>query len=265
MQIKAIVEKWYKALEFPKEFDNEFYTALSNIQLDQSVNKDNYGYDCQDGVKNLLYALYFCQAYHDDIVGMGIPEEVVLASLSEIVRWTITWSNVKGRLYLGEMAWISRVFNKTLFRIGRLQFDMTKPKCDQSLGITTPEPMLAIHIPSGGKLDEIECKNSIAKAKDFFAKHFPEFKYNYITCYSWLLDDNMLKFVSQDSNIYKFASMFKKGKKEKSNEIIKYLFTWDTTLENLKDKKANSSLAQKVKDAILSGETFYEVNGVLIE
>ena len=66
-----------------------------------------------------------------------------------------------------------------------------------------------------------------------------------------------------DSNILSFASMFEMVDKVRSNDIIRRVIRWDATKENLNEITPNGSLAIKIKQAILSGEEFYEYLGVI--
>ena len=59
---KAIIEKWYKTLSFPTEYDTEFYKALDEIEISPDTKIDTYDIDCPDGKKNLLACLYMCEA-----------------------------------------------------------------------------------------------------------------------------------------------------------------------------------------------------------
>ena len=84
-----------------------------------------------------------------------------------------------------------------------------------------------------------------------------------MSCDSWLLDENLSDYLSADSNIIKFASLFDRISREESSSIIKYLFKWDTTPENLIYEAPTSSLASRVKEDFLDGKTFYEALGIL--
>ena len=58
MSTKAIIKKWYEALEFPKEYDGEFYEALESIEVPEGITLDDYRSASTDGKRNLLTFLY---------------------------------------------------------------------------------------------------------------------------------------------------------------------------------------------------------------
>ena len=125
--------------------------------------------------------------------------------------------------------------------------------------------VLEVHIPAGDNLSMEECKLSFAKARIFFKKHFPDFDFKYLTCHSWLLDSELTKYLPEGSNIIAFGNLFDRVDTNESYAIIRYLFRWDTTPENLPYAVANSSFAEKVKRAVMKGERFREMLGILKE
>ncbi len=66
---------------------------------------------------------------------------------------------------------------------------------------------LSAHIPATGKLDDQACKNSIARAIEFFTQHFPNHNWRAIECISWLMDPQLAK-LGENSNIVKFQRNF---------------------------------------------------------
>lgn len=251
---KAIIEKWYERLDFPKEFDAEFYTALENIEIPEDVTIETYDKNTDDGKRNLLTFLYLCEGLEAKYKALGIPEEILIDTLKDVPRWTIVWSGLKGGLYLGELPWLNHHFTMKLFKVGRLQYYLGKRDGDQ---------VLDIHIPRDGKLTPEECRRSLKLALDFFPKYFPDHKFKRFTCHSWLLDDTLKKYMPEDSNIIKFGDMFEKQSEEVRFDALKFMFTWDTTLENLESRVPTSKTAEKIKAAALAGEEFHVTYGII--
>ena len=54
MSTSKVIEKWYRLLEFPSEFDTEFYDALKSTVIDPTVSIHTYDLNELDGKKNLL-------------------------------------------------------------------------------------------------------------------------------------------------------------------------------------------------------------------
>ena len=171
---------------------------------------------------------------------------------------------VKGELSLFELSWLSRHLSGNIFRIGRLQYCKGWAKCDiPELGVKKSDPIIEVHIPRGEKLTAESAKASLDEARTFFATHFKSYDYKCFTTDSWLLDDTLKKYLPEDSGILQFASLFTAIHKKPSFELLKYIFSWDTTVLNLRHRYPCSSLASAVQRAVLKGESFYEVYGAI--
>lgn len=265
-RVKEVIEAWYKRLDFPKEFDGKFYSALKKIKISDAITVEKYDAMCEDGERNLLSYLFFAEEYERKCRERGIPESVILDTLHDIVLWCISWSTVKGGLYLGELAWLNRHFSMKLFRIGRLQYCMASAECDiPKYNIKKGDNVIEIHIPAGESFSRTECERSVKAAREFFGKFYPEFEYSHFTCHSWLLDRELNEYLSENSGIRQFADMFDEVDKDVSYALIRYLFAWDTEPYNLKYRHPASSLAAAVQRDFLRGKKFYETLGVLKE
>ncbi len=263
-EVKALAKKWYEKLEFPKEFDKEFYRALESIKLTDAMTPERYDLDCEDGKKNLLYYLYFCEAVSKKFEERGIPESIMMDTLKDIVVWAKNWYCVKGTLHLSQLDWLSYHVTFRIFRLGRLQFCLHNAKEDiPQFDIKKGDRVIEIHIPQGDKLDNEECKKSIEMAKEFFKKYFPEFDYKAFVCDSWLLDNDLKEYLSLDSNIIKFGDMFTRIRNHDDNALLRYLFRWDTNEINLRYAHPTSAFAERIRTAVLGGKTFHETLGVI--
>ena len=264
LQVKRTIEFWYKKLEFPRECDQQFYDALDNVNLLAVINYDVNSSNNVDGRLNLLAFLYMCESASKKCLEKKIDEQIIRDTFYDIVIWCKVWSKIKGELYLGETAWLKRHINLKIFTLGRLQFCMNKsdfdiPKYDVKKG----DNVIEIHIPVGDKLNLDVCKKSIENAKSFFKKHFPDYHYKIFICHSWLLDDTLNEFLDENSKILLFANLFDKVEKEESYVLFKYIFPYDTTIENIASRTPTSSFSKKIKQAALDGKKFYETLGVL--
>lgn len=261
---KATIRKWYDRLDFPSCYDAEFENAVNTVTVPDGTAVEEYDKECKDGKKNLLSFLYMCEEAERRAKERGISDEVITDTLNDIVVWTEEWSGIKGELYLGSIGWLSNHLKGRLYKLGRLQFCMERSERDiPSYGISAGDNVIEVHIQGKGRLDIEECERSFEKAKEFFARYFPEHRYSVFTCDSWLLDPTLSEYLSPESNIIRFGNMFDRVGSEESNALIKYLFPHDMTEERLPDAAPTSSLAAKVKDAILSGKSFNQTLGVI--
>ena len=262
--VAEIAKKWYRRLGFPKEYDADFFDALGKIPVSDAITLEGYDKGCTCGARNLISYLFLCEKTKEKYETMGLPEEILDATLSDLVRWTTEWTNVKGELYLGELSWLSRHLSASIYRIGRLQYCKGEAAVDiPSLGVVKGDPIIEVHIPKGERFSKDACLVSLAEARAFFAKHFPDYNYKCFTTHSWLLDETLKKYLPTESGILQFASLFEIVGRDASDALFKYIFTWDTTRRNLSYRYPLSSLAAKVQRAALAGETFYEVHGAI--
>jgi hypothetical protein len=264
--VKNTVKKWYYRLDFPSNMDKDFERLLYDTELNDALTIGSYDTKEKDGGKNLLYFLFFCERLSQKYKEKGISDEILLATLSDIVTWTKTWSELKGTLYLGELEWLKHHLQMRLFKLGRLQFCIADSKFDiPEKGLLRGTPVIEVHIPEGEPLSEDSCVASLDMARDFFERYFPDVRYSLFTCHSWLLDSSLSEFLSRDSNILKFADLFKIVRQDPSDAIFGYLFRWGVKREEIKDITPSSSFAKKVKDAAIKQKTFYEGLGYIVK
>lgn len=255
-----IICKWYERIGFPQKYDEAFYEAVDTVTVSPEATVEEYDKGCEDGIKNLLHYLYFCEETERRYLERGIPEEILLDTLSDIVIWTDIWSEIKGGLYLGEIAWLGLHLSARLFKLGRLQFAFPPKDNIKEKGT------MQIHIPAVGKLDNGACLASVDAARSFFACYYPEYEYDRFTCHSWLLDETLKKYLAPSSNIIQFGDLFTRTEKEDAFSLLQYIFRWDTRKETLDRFPATTSLAARVKKAVLEeGETFHLTFGYILK
>ena len=263
-EVYKIIEDYYKKLSFPKLFDNEFYNSLGKIKISDAITIKEYDKKCEDGKRNLYSYLYMCDALKKRYDEKGIPEEIFWDTIHDLVIWTSTWSDIKGGLYLGELFWLACHMDMQLFKLGRLQFKAGK--CEHDIpekGLKKGDNIMEVHIPEGGSFTPEECRKSIEYAKEFFAKYFPEYKFEHFTCHSWLMDKVLEEMLPKESKIIQFQNMFDVYHPEEDDAILRYVFKWNTTRYTVKNAVAESSFAKKVKEYVRKDRKFYVSYGVL--
>ncbi len=262
--VKSIILKWYKTLGFKDEYDAEFEKGLDSVYVDKCANVDSYGFDCEDGVANFLHYLYFLEKMEKDYVEKRIPYEIFLDTAIDVVRWTDIWSELKGRLYLGELEWLWHILTLRIIKLGRLQFCRKSLSCDiPEYGLKKGDPVLDVHIPAAGPMTPEECERSFALCKEFFPEFYPDFDYKCFTCHSWLLDDTIADLVGYESNIMSFGRRFKIIKKEPSYAILSYTIRWKTNKDNVSESNPSTRLGKAVKEAVLNGRELYAGFGII--
>lgn len=138
----------------------------------------------------------------------GIDEKIYYDTMSDIRIWCEECGN-RG---LKNYGWLKNHVSFELFRLGRLQFQLYECKSKalpyKKLPFKCGERVVYIHIPRGERLEKARCIESLISADDFFKRYFPDYKYNYYFCESWLLYEGNRDFMAESSNIVSFMSLF---------------------------------------------------------
>ncbi len=262
--MKEIIRKWYYKLGFKKEYDGEFEQLLSSAELKPDIKLEDIASSTENCPYNLLYSLYLLEDMKKLYEQKGIPEEIFLDTAYDIVRWTDVWYDMNGKIGLDLMGWISDHLSARLFKLGRLQFDFGKFNKDYPQhGIKKGERCIGVHIPAEGPLTPEACDAAFEQAKEFFAKYYPEYRYRYFTCYSWLIDDTYEKYCGPASNMVKFRNRFTAIDGYEGFDILKYIFRWDARRENIDSFTPTGRFAEEIKEAVLSGEKFHSRLGII--
>jgi hypothetical protein len=123
--------------------------------------------------------------------------------------------------------------------------------------------VLHIHIPSGGKLDRESCVESLRTAKAFFEKYFPEISVRAFCTSTWLLDRELTKVLSPDSNIVSFSNLFRPVASRNGNDkqLLERVFGDGVTWENC---IAKTSLQKAIQEHHRNGGEFHSGAGVIL-
>ena len=153
----------------------------------------------------------------------GVPDDVSWETLADLGRHMWLYRRRTGSAGLDTPWWIGLHFRGALFALGRLQFNpyqlRTGPagplfwydaSAVEALGdeFRPGAPVLGAHIPESGPLDPRSVDESLRMAGGFFDTHFPERASRIVTCTSWLLDDQLLNYLPESSNIVQFQRRF---------------------------------------------------------
>ena len=97
MSTQNIIGKWYQLLQFPAEYDAQFYAALDSVDIPAETAISTYDLKSQDGKRNLLTLLYLCEGVQALASEKGIPEDIIIETLKDIVIWTENYTNATPR------------------------------------------------------------------------------------------------------------------------------------------------------------------------
>ncbi len=258
-------EKWYRFLDFPKEYDAEFYEILERVK-DTSVPRNEakkFLLDKKDVGLNFVYFLSLCDEVRENYRARGIDEKYFCNLISIIKEEALDTKAVFGGLGIYEVGWMCVVLAKdSLFRIGNLDFQLFRGADWFKLDLGEGEMALNVHIPASKKLCVEACIASMEEAKIFMEKHFPELNFTQFVCYSWLLWEGLDGFLGEHSNIRNFRKLFEVTGQKEQDDVIVFTFSKSTKRENIAEYEAKTSLQKKLKEYILSGGKLYVGYGV---
>ncbi|MFI6036910.1 acyltransferase domain-containing protein [Streptomyces sp. NPDC051315] len=212
-------------------------------------------------------ALPYVRAHHRE---RGIPDDISRRTLADIgrgVAWHRRWHGTGGLL---SPRWLSLHLHGELYQLGRLQFQrghVGRRTSDSSTAAGhTPapgDPALALHIPDFmGPLSPDACDRSLARARDFFARHYPEEPYTVATCGSWLLDPQLKRYLPDDSNIIRFQDRFTISHvPDEPEDMTPVRFVFGTTDVPLDRLPRRTVLERAVVDHLRAGGHWYVRSG----
>ncbi|WP_369270368.1 acyltransferase domain-containing protein [Streptomyces sp. R11] len=177
-------------------------------------------------------ALPSTRAYHRE---RGIPADVSRRTLADLGRNMAVHRRRHGLTGVQAPWWLVHHFRGELYQLGRLQFERARlgqragtRLAAAGLDVGPDSGCLNVHIPDYfGPLSPAAVDRSLALAREFFAVHFPQERYEVATCHSWLLDPQLRKYLPGDSNIVRFQERFRiadEDREQADNEPVQFVF-----------------------------------------
>lgn len=208
------------------------------------------------GIKNLEKAI---KIFEDHNVSM----DILTHTLQDTALWIRNYKRHNGYLGLASRSWISVGFKGGLFRLGRMQFEMTTIKQETGLDyLKKGDPALEGHVPQGEPLDHDACMESYRRAFPFFEEHFG-YHAKAVHLKTWMLDPEMKKILPPDSNIMKWANdATLLPVEEKMSDLSRFIF--GTPNIDLKTAPRDTSLRRKILEHIEAGGEFCNRAGIIM-
>jgi hypothetical protein len=186
------------------------------------------------GTKGRFFYAYVMLAAVPDALAYfaerGIPDEIGWATLADFGRQIAIYRRIHGRGGLDVQFWFALHFRGNIYDFGRLQLNRQQIQSDDQAKAGAPygqgDYVLGVHIPESGPMTPEACDESFRRAKEFYARYFPEEPYRYANCTSWLLDDQFAEYLPEDSNIVRFQRRFKliEGDHEGDKAVFQFVF-----------------------------------------
>ncbi len=244
----GLEERVITELKILNESKRDLISALS----DKCMNKGFHILKGRSPMIALAVILKLAVDVKDKYAKAGIDEKIYYDTMSDIKIWCEKTGN-KG---IKEYMWLRNHVKFELFRLGRLQFQIYECKNKTLLYNKLPfsygDNLIYVHIPEGQKLDEDRCKESFLMAEEFFGKYFPDYKYEYFFCESWLLYEGNRDFMKIDSNIIKFMSLLSHCYSVKIDvQAIERIYGKRKLMK--KNYSENTDLQRRAKEYMLCG------------
>ena len=78
------------------------------------------------------------------------------------------------------------------------------PLADWECVLKKDDPVLQMHIPSGGGMSPDACRQSLLDARDFFRAHCPNENVRAVTCASWIFSNLLEQILPENANLNQF-------------------------------------------------------------
>ncbi|MDQ2783026.1 MAG: acyltransferase, partial [Actinomycetota bacterium] len=112
--------------------------------------------------------------------------------------------------------WLTRHLTGAIHEIGRLQYERVRlgtwtgtQLAAAGLPVGPADLALSLHIPqTGTPLSPGPVDESLAAARRFFRRRFPDASLTHVVCDSWLLDPQLAGYLAADSNLVSFQRRF---------------------------------------------------------
>lgn len=195
-----------------------------------------------DGMKILTVMLHCCLKTREMYAERGIPEEIFYATMNFLPRF-LEWQKKYYGTYAFSWAWwFPRQLALREFRIGELEFEMTKEE---------GAPCVSIHIPAGVSLKREDLRATYAAWKAFVKKYFPAYADVPSYCDSWMLSPALKQLLPPDSHILYFQSCFEILRSDKNDAVVDWVFPGKRV--PYEDLAEHTSLQRAMKRYLCSG------------
>ena len=179
--------------------------------------------------------------------------------------WLYDYKKKHAEWGYSQAMWSARYFNGELYALGRLQFEIGYYHLPALKGLLAPgDPVLFIHIPARGKLDDEACGQSFRSAAEFFPRHFPEHKFKAFVCQSWMLSRQLEQLLPADSNLVRFFRRFRPVERPDATDRQMWERVFGRYYEQLSDAPSDTALQRVILRYIGGGGQWQDGAGYIL-
>lgn len=120
---------------------------------------------------------------------------------------------------------------------------------------------LSVHIPDEGDFSPENCRRSYDRAREIFARHFPELGIRAFHCHSWMMAPELEEILKPGSRIPAFAAPYLRYPVHtRGEDVLNFVFL--LKFRTYEDLLEDTSLQRALKQRYLRGEYLYEYGGI---
>lgn len=127
------------------------------------------------------------------------------------------------------------------------------------------DPVVALHIPAGGKFDPQTIDQTLDEIRLFLRTYYPEYPYQAIACNSWMMNPKIIDLLGENSNISCFCRRFIPAtRKLPGRDVFDFVFAQGKGEIDLQKLPEDTSLRKKLKQYYLNGGVLHEMTGFFV-
>ena len=173
--------------------------------------------ECDDLSRAWFAACYLAaESAEKHYIRRKYPMETLFESMTDLGIWLRNTKRNYGVIGLSANCriWQKSIFTGAVIRLGRLECNSEHYYNKDSLRdengniiLQSGDAVINMHIPEDGPMDIDECKKSMQRMREFFARYRPDYNWKGFLCESWLLDRQLRDMLDAESNILKFQDL----------------------------------------------------------
>ena len=193
----------------------------------------------------------------------GIGEDVFLATMAFMARFSAEAAARRGRVEWTWGRWFPRQLALKEFRLGSLEYEMTEGAAFGGAPAGGEVKRIFLHIPADADLADGAVDASLAEARAFFSKYFPEFAAAEYVCESWMLSPALLTIKPRTSRVRRLCERFSIVFWEEDSPAFRdWIFPMAVTAP-AEELPEETSLQRAVKKHLLAGGKVGWAEGIL--
>jgi hypothetical protein len=252
-----------KAKTIPAEYFEHWGRKLLDARTAKNAAKELDEKYQEDNFTALAIYLYAASLSWEKIYRpLNIPKEIYIDTMKAFSRFIQEYYEAAAVYQFNRGFWIWRQISGLIFRIGELEYELTKfPQNDKKAELAGKES-LSVHIPSDADLSPEKITNSYHQAAVFFRLYFPRYQYQAIYTDTWLLSPNLSTWLKPESKIRRFADNYELLTVDETNDSgVPWIFKRaDAQIQDYPEK---TSLQRQAKKQLLAGKHIGAGLGIL--